>query len=117
MFSNPSQDTQEPYVLLEHFTPSQKNEDPQYTSSKAWNWHQLYMPLKEISNGLNRKYEHVNVTCYSVLLWGPVKSNAAISELSDQLQRVSEYIMRPWEKQGMLSELFQRYGKKKHDFV
>jgi len=28
---------------------------------------------------------------------------------SDQHQRVSEYIMRPWDKQGMLSERFQRY--------
>lgn len=24
-------------------------------------------------------------------------------QLSDQLQRVSEYIMRPWDKQGVLS--------------
>jgi len=30
-------------------------------------------------------------------------------QLSDQLQRASEYIMRPWDKQGMMSELFQRY--------
>jgi hypothetical protein len=30
-------------------------------------------------------------------------------QLSYQLQRVSEYIMRPWDKQGMLSELFKRY--------
>jgi len=30
-------------------------------------------------------------------------------QLSDQLEHVSVYIMRPWDKQGMLSELFQRY--------